>query len=596
LLSIIGGELRAEGKTTKGEPLLAEAERALRKAVELKPDVPETWVAIIQFFSLFDKQAEAEKSVKEAAKKIPAKQVHLALAQCYADMKQPDAAEGEYKAALAAAPEDPSVVRSVADYYCRMGNPLPAEAQLQRIIDGKVKAPEADVMWARRQLALILAARDDYQSIQKARNLIEANLAASETSLADRRVMINLNAVDPNRSNRDKAISTLESMLGEQSATPEDRYKLAQMYRAAGWWGKANTAFLKLVSSYPNEPSFLATYVAALLEHGETANAEGYLDRLAQLVPNHIVPVGLRAEMLAARNEPERALDLLKEFVDNPNAQPPEWGPRIRMVAEKLEKIGRQLTKPDQKMIAEQFVSRAERQYRAYVDQNPGQESVLVSFLGRQGRIDEALELLNRTWDSNNPVVLQQVTANILLSEKIDNEQLARLDSILQKAIKQFDRPVPLLMVLADLRIRQTRYDAANDLFREVIKKNSGNANAMNNLAVLLALQGINLDEAFKLINQAIDIAGPVGAMLDSRASVYIAMHQPDKALTDLVEAVKDAEVPIRLFHQAQAYEASGQHDSAVAAMKSAVNKGLTKEKLLKLELPTFEKLQKSLR
>ncbi len=115
----------------------------------------------------------------------------------------------------------------------------------------------------------------------------------------------------------------------------------------------------------------------------------------------------------------------------------------------------------------------------------------------------------------------------------------------------------------------------------------------MNNLAVLLAQQGVKLDESLKLVNQAIEIYGPVGAVLDSRASVYAALGETDKAQADLASALAESESPVWLFHQAQVYEQAGQHDKAAATMERALHmpKGLTKEMLYPNEIASFEKL-----
>jgi len=158
--------------------------------------------------------------------------------------------------------------------------------------------------------------------------------------------------------------------------------------------------------------------------------------------------------------------------------------------------------------------------------------------------------------------------------------------------LKLFERPVPLLLLAADMRTTQSRYAESEGFYREVLQKNSGNAVAMNNLAVLLALQGIKVDESLKLINQAIEIAGPVAAMLDSRATVCMAAGNPDKALEDMAEALADAETPVRYFHQAQAYEQADQHNAAAVAMEKATQLGLTKDMLQPLEFPIFEKLK----
>ena len=294
-----------------------------------------------------------------------------------------------------------------------------------------------------------------------------------------------------------------------------------------------------------------------------------------------------------AKDQPEKALELLNSYLDKPDARPADRNMRIRLVAEKIEQLARRMTKPAQKPIVARFNQQAELLYRTYANQNASQEWVLAAFFGRQQRIDEALDVLEKTWNSNNPVVLAQVCAILVRNSKIDNEQMRRLDHILRSAQKKFDHAVPLLMVTADLYTRQARYAEAENLYREILQKNSGHSVAMNNLAVLLALQGVKLDEALKLINQAIEISGPMAAMLDSRASVYIARNEPEKALADMTEALTEAETPERLFHQAQAYDEAGQANAAAEAMQKAMKEGLVKEMLQPLEIPAFEKLRK---
>jgi len=91
------------------------------------------------------------------------------------------------------------------------------------------------------------------------------------------------------------------------------------------------------------------------------------------------------------------------------------------------------------------------------------------------------------------------------------------------------------------------------------------------------------------LINQAIEIAGPVGAMLDSRALVYLAKKQPEAALADLEMALADEVTPVRLFHQARAYAMAGKRHEAAAALAAAKKKGLTRDSLDASEMPIFD-------
>ena len=52
-------------------------------------------------------------------------------------------AQKKYEAALAADPQDAVVVRAVADFYCRTKKSDLAEVQLSRMLEGKLKVPEA---------------------------------------------------------------------------------------------------------------------------------------------------------------------------------------------------------------------------------------------------------------------------------------------------------------------------------------------------------------------------------------------------------------------------------------------------------------------
>ena len=182
-----------------------------------------------------------------------------------------------------------------------------------------------------------------------------------------------------------------------------------------------------------------------------------------------------------------------------------------------------------------------------------------------------------------------------MVQHKLGVDQRERVGRILQAAIQRFGRLDSLLMPMADLCFRRGRLGDAEEIYRELLQKTKGNARAgaMNNLAVLLAQQGVKLDEALQLVNQAMDILGPIGALLDSRASVYLAMGDTDKALADLTRALAEGESAVWLFHQAQAYQRAGRHDEAAAALEKALHASppLTKDVLYPPELTAFDQL-----
>jgi tetratricopeptide (TPR) repeat protein/uncharacterized protein HemY len=596
----------------------AETEKSLQRALELaKADnVPEAWVTMILFLAGTGETKKAEEAIEQARNKIPANRRPLALAQAYEQMGRPELAEQNCEEALAAAPQDPAVARYVADFYLRKGEfpqsepsqrsqaILQAEAILRRIIDGQIKGTQSHVLWAKRRLALIFLGRfgaeEGYQNLQQALKLVDQNLAAVGPNPEDLRLKANILVNDPAPERRQEGTRILVNLpRQQQAATPQDGFLLWQLYLAQGEWAKASEQMQSLLASKPDPRAYvvyLTAYVRALLEHKEIPSAEIWLARLEENAPNQVSTASLRAELLFQRKQYAEALDLMNRFVGKADALPADEAERTRRISLILEGFARRLTQPEQQEMAKQFLFDAETLCRKYVRERPGREWFLVMFLGRQGRIEEAVSLLESTWPESEPATTAEASLLLLRSPAATAEQLQRVERVVQGALEKFDRPTFLLEVMAQAYAAQERYGEAEAHYREVIKKNSGAYRAMNNLAVLLALQRIKLPEALSLVARAIELAGPVGSMLDSRATVYLALEQPRNALDDLEKAIKDEATPVRCFHQAQAYQQSGQRQQAAEAMKTAQKLGLKPSMLEPLERPAYQELLKLLK
>ena len=218
--------------------------------------------------------------------------------------------------------------------------------------------------------------------------------------------------------------------------TKRPRWKIVSNWPACTWrrgigFGPATNS-CAIVTSQGTEPRYLIAYIDALLDHGETKNAELYLERLQKLSPNLIDTVALQARMLVLKNEPYKALELLKEFIERPTAQPLDRSVRIRGVASLLDHLSRQLSKPAEKPIADRLSRQAEIFYRLYLKKNPGHESELVAFLSRQGRTDEALDLFDRMWANSNPMLINQ-TCELMIERTMGVNQMDALAAFLRQ-------------------------------------------------------------------------------------------------------------------------------------------------------------------
>src|SRR5262249_23566060 len=96
----------------------------------------------------------AAQVVADLPPSLDRKQLPLALARCYEALGWNGRALEQYGAALQARPDDFVVLRKAAGYYLSLGNRKLAEPLLRKLLDSRVAAPEEDIGWARKQLAV----------------------------------------------------------------------------------------------------------------------------------------------------------------------------------------------------------------------------------------------------------------------------------------------------------------------------------------------------------------------------------------------------------------------------------------------------------
>ncbi len=85
-----------------------------------------------------------------------------------------------------------------------------------------------------------------------------------------------------------------------------------------------------------------------------------------------------------------------------------------------------------------------------------------------------------------------------------------------------------------------------------------------------------------------IEIAGPRAFLLDTRASVYLALNQPAKALRDLTVAIGEDPTPDKFFHLARVHLAMADLKKAEDAFQLATKAKLHIGRLSPLEAPEY--------
>lgn len=563
----------------------SEAEKALRHACELGASAPETWVALVSFLSGSEKKKEAEQAIEQARKHLSAEQAPSALAACYESVGNVLKAEEHYLAALKAAPDDVRMIRNLASFYLRRGQPSQAEPRLRAIFALEDKVTSADRTWARRSLAGVLAAGSNRRRFEEALTLIDQNLAENKNEQADQHARAVLLATRLSR--RKEAIRLFEDLARRGPLPANERFTLVRLYAAEDNWPQEQLHMLTLLASPEGKnPAFQAHYARRLLQHDAVGEAQVQLENLEKAIPNSPLTREIQARVLQARGKDAEALAVIRAYAQNKGAN-------LVRAGQLLESLGQ---RSDAKKL---YLDKAEALYRKHVAQSdrPERFLALAAFLGRKHAVAEAFTFCEKARQQKadaDPV--GQVLIGVL-RETPSEEDSRRVEPLLKEMLSQKPDSVPLLVCLADLYDLQGRYADAENVYRQALRKDADNVMALNNLAWLLAFQKSSArEEALVTINKAIDLVGASPELLDTRGVIHLMLSQSELALDDLQVAVTLSPSANNSFHLARALAAANKPRDARHLLGEANKRGFDLKRLHPLERPLGQQLLASLK
>ncbi|MGH7138892.1 MAG: tetratricopeptide repeat protein, partial [Pirellulales bacterium] len=355
----------------------------------------------------------------------------LVLAECYQSMRRQDAALEQFQLALKAKPDDLLTLRRAAEFHLKRGAYGEAEPLLQRLLDPESKAQAADRAFGRRGLALVMATNKPYKELQQAIALLDENLKDDPASLEDRKNKALLLARSPAQGDRREAIAALEDLLRQATNDNAARLLLAQLHLAARDVSQARRQFQTLLAEASDNPIYISNYVRLLLRGSEIEEADLWVGKLEDLQPTAIETKELRARLLVAKGDAQGAVDLLVGLLAEPDGPPGETKDsavskrrvspeRVALVLESLAGVAARTGspqaesaggEPDDKspspldaQVNEQskiLLSAAEEQLRRAAAKTNAGRTALAAFLGRRGRIPEALAIWDEFFDGD---------------------------------------------------------------------------------------------------------------------------------------------------------------------------------------------------
>jgi tetratricopeptide (TPR) repeat protein len=554
-----------------------EAEKAFRRAVELGPSLPGTWLTLVEHLARAGRRNEARAALGEAAKALPPEQGRIPLALGHLLVGEPQQAQQLVESALAARPDDSATLRAAAAFYLRQAQPDRATPLLGRLLDPASDASESDRLWARRARDGILLREGDPEKIHAVLAGIEDDIRKDPKNLDHQRLRATLLAMDVSR--RAEAVQALERLREAKLLGPDEQFLLALLYAAEDRWDLCRARLVVLIEQSQKDPRHLAAYIDLLIRERQLDEAERRLAELQAMAPDPPIDLPYECRLLVLR---DRRADVPARLKTRAQQRPQHLG----HIASLLDDYG--------------FNAEAEAVYRAAVAQRPDEPErgvTLAAFLARHDRVGEAMPMLMAAQRTCPIGQIAAAALPIFEAPSATEVQRQQAEAWVTEAIARDSAAFDLMTKLAIVRIQQGRFDESEALNRRVLAGAPQSIEALNNLAWTLALREPNqAAEALVLIDRAFALAGENRTLRDTRAVAAIRAGRSAEAVREL-EAMRQSapDLPVTALHLAWAYHAAGQLDEARKAWEDARRLGLKVETLDPLERPHAQQLERSL-
>jgi cellulose synthase operon protein C len=547
----------------------------LRRVTQLAPKRPDTWVAWVQLLTALKRPDEALALLETCKKELEPRDLPLVLAQCLDTIGRTDEATKWYAEALKQRAGDPNVIRAVASWNLRQGDTTGAQKLLEQLLSLQSKSKD-DELFARRLLAIILSSNRDYATSQRSLEVLglaSIDAAAQVTnaeSIDDLRTRVQVLSRLQGRKARTAAVKLLQNMEGRAPLTLEDQILLAELEESLGDWIKARSRYSVIVNTPQTTPRLLAGYIARLIRHGDWVDARRMLDQLDSRDPKGTANLALHARLEAGQGRPQEAISWALKL------EKPE------IIASVLEDCG--------------LITQAEQYYKKYSENTgtPAASLSLVGYYGRANRFAPAWAELEKLWNKVPAESLVPFACQVLLNSVKDAApaDVAKFSTrVDQAALKS-----PSLQVFQSI-VKSLAGDhrGAIDLSREILAREPNNLVALNNLAFLVGTFESQPEQGLSYLQQAIKVAGPLPALLDTEAYLLLMLGRTDLAIGKLLDSLASEQTGVTYIHLAQAYLKANRTFDAREALTDARRLNVRIGDFHPLEQPSIQAFLKNM-
>ena len=557
----------------------------LNQATEMAPERPDVWLALFTSQASAGRKPAARRSLEKAASLMPEPQRQLTLAQGFEQLGDLEDAARTFGEAAAAAPDNLEVQRAYAASLVRAGRIVPARETLQKMIAASdtSSVAMATKAWARRLLAELIAERGNFREMEQAMTLLRDNVDESgDVAIDDALLQVKLLTARPEPASWKQAIKVLEEIGRRQPLVMGQRIMMAQLLEKVGRWPEARNELVAVVAAPNVPPAYVAMLVEKLIDHGEISAARPWLARLQKSTPDSAITLALEAKLAIAENNRDLAKESARKLMPGGVVSASEPA-QLAAVARLMEQLG--------------FPKAADRVLAQFADTSADGVVARAEFLGRQKRVDEALDMLEARWNDLPLERLLSTAVQVVRVQDSPAETAPRLDRWFTKAKRVDPGSIVIKLLEAEKLSLEGRLGDAEAIYRELVAvpdmDSTQRAIVANNLAFHLAKPD-SVAEAKKLVEQAIAELGPLPDLLDTRGMIRLAAGENVEAISDFQEAVLQP-TDVKFLHLAWAQLKAGDQTAAKSSLEAGLRRGLAPSKLAPEERARLRELESAL-
>jgi len=388
----------------------------------------------------------------------------------------------------------------------------------------------------------------------------------------------------------------MEKLMVDHNEDPEALYAYAHVMARMGDVERSKELLEKVIKLMPDNQNAMTSYISILQKQGNTNGALEWVERTLNEKQDNFELRMIYARLLTDVKRFDDATEQFKILIQqDPNNKDALYALgllslQVQQLDESKKYFQRLLELEQQVDEASYYLGRIAEEEGDFENANAWYEGVQKGesyfdaqiragmLLAKQDKIEEAREHIRniRVQGKEQESLLIQAEGELLIEEKRYGDAIAIYNEAL---LDNYD--ADLLYARAMLAEKMDRLDILEQDLRNILDRDPKNAQALNALGYTLADRTERYDEAFVLINQALEISPNDFYILDSMGWVLYRLGRLEESIEYLNKALEERRDPEIAAHLGEVLWVKGDRDAAKEIWETALQETPKDDRLL---------------